>query len=95
MARKMRRRGQAVYGNSTTSHFMARANISGNEANSFSTSTSVMSWTNLSTEHKDFVAWLNETDTKDSVAIDINITAPGDEPPGAKRADLVVRGVDN
>ena len=77
-----------------TSYYQAKAN-STSESGSFSTSGSVMTWFNLSTEMKDFVSRLNWTDATDSVAIDINITSPGDEPPGAKRADIVVRGVDN
>ena len=45
---------------------------------------------NLSTEQKDFVAWLNWTDAKDIVAVEINITAPADEPPATKTSDLTI-----
>ena len=88
----MRRREQGGYGNSATSYFQAMANISGSETNSFSTSASVMSWFNLSAEQKRFVAWLNWTDTKDTVAIEINVTAPADEPPATKVSDIVIVG---
>lgn len=48
----------------------------------------VTSWVNLTTTHTNFINDFNYTDTTDEVYIDLEVTVPGDEPPGAKSTNI-------
>ncbi|MFP4119065.1 MAG: LamG domain-containing protein [Candidatus Woesearchaeota archaeon] len=58
------------------------------ETGSFNTSGSLMSWFNLTTETQNVINDLNYSDSSDEAYIDLEVTVPGDEPPGTKESGL-------
>ncbi|MDD9952892.1 MAG: LamG domain-containing protein [Candidatus Woesearchaeota archaeon] len=64
-----------------------------NESTAMNVSGSQTTYTPVPNTFTLVIKQLNYTDTADVAAIHINLTVPGDEPPGAKETDIVFSGV--
>ncbi|GIU70265.1 MAG: hypothetical protein KatS3mg002_1501 [Candidatus Woesearchaeota archaeon] len=60
------------------------------ESGSFNVSASIMDWINAG-NNASLIKQLNYSDAKDSAYVDVQVTVPGDEPPGVKQAYLIFR----
>ncbi|MGM5481784.1 MAG: hypothetical protein ACQESE_05245, partial [Nanobdellota archaeon] len=58
------------------------------ETGSFNTTGSLMDWFNLTTESQNVIDNFNYSDSNDESYIDLEVTVPGDEPPGSKQSTL-------
>jgi hypothetical protein len=59
------------------------------EVNSFNLTSSITSWTNVGSSNVSLIKQLNYSDAADSAYVDVQVTVPGDEPPGAKQSSLI------
>jgi hypothetical protein len=71
-------------------YFQMKARQS-NESGSFNVSGSMMNWVNISTSNQTVIRTLNYSDLNDSAYLDIQVTVPGAEPPGAKQTYVIFR----
>jgi hypothetical protein len=73
-----------------TEYFQMKSRVS-NETGSFNISGSITSWVNISASNQTIIRKLNYSDSNDSAYLDIQVTVPGAEPPGAKQAYVMFR----
>lgn len=70
-----------------TSYFQMMAGETA-ETGSFNLSSSIMSWVNIGANNQTVIHQLNYNNSKDSAYLHLQLTVPGDEPPGEKQTTL-------